>query len=404
MTTAAPPSSRLMRRLRRLPRELLVLIVGLALLLVAARIALPYLLLRLVNDRLTRIDGYAGQVSDISVSVLRGAYTMNGISIYREKGVTRVPFFVARRLDFSLAWRELFHGRVVSQIYLDHAQLHLAKQGVEPAGHGPRPRSKPARLSEDLGHRERRQWQQTINALFPIAITFLDARNSFVSYQDYTRQPHVDLFIKNLHLVASGLRNRPSDTGTSLPASIRATGTTIGGGTVVLTSALEPLAAHPHFQLTIELANVQMRALNDSLRAIAHVDVSAGTFSMVADMAAKDGAFEGYVKPFFNNLKFTGPQDESKPVLDRVWEHIVAGLAWLVKNRPHNDLATKIPFQGRFGAEKVGLWDTIANLFRNGFVQAFLPQLDQHIRPAQVPQDVLKGKNPAARAARTGAG
>ncbi|MDO8541759.1 MAG: hypothetical protein Q7S40_15085 [Opitutaceae bacterium] len=32
-------------------------------------------------------------------------------------------------------------------------------------------------------------------------------------------------------------------------------------------------------------------------------------------------------------------------------------------------MATRIPFEGRFGDSKVGLFATIANLFRHGFIR-----------------------------------
>ena len=43
--------------------------------------------------------------------------------------------------------------------------------------------------------------------------------------------------------------------------------------------------------------------------------------------------------------------------------------------------------EGRFGDPKIGLWTTIANTFRHGFVQAFNPTVEGSVRAANVRPD-----------------
>ena len=124
--------------------------------------------------------------------------------------------------------------------------------------------------------------------------------------------------------------------------------------------------------------------LNESLKAYANVDVSRGTFQLAAEMAGKDGGFQGYVKPFFEDLDFNNIEDKNKGVFTRVWENIVQGLAWLVKNKARDQVATRIPFQGRFGDPQVGLWATVSNLFRHGFIRAFNPTIEGSVHAENV--------------------
>ncbi len=77
-------------------------------------------------------------------------------------------------------------------------------------------------------------------------------------------------------------------------------------------------------------------------------------------------------------------------MLTRIWGKAVQGLAWLVKNKERDQLATRIPFQGRFGDPEVGLFTTIANLFRHGFVRAFNPTVEGSIDPGNI---LLSGKS-----------
>ena len=362
----SPPA--LVHRVRSWPRRTAITIGIIALVLIAARIALPYVVKDLVNDRLSSIPGYVGHVEDIGIALIRGAYTLEGIAIYKVDGAAREPFFLAKRIDFSVAWRALFRGQMVSDIHVDDMNLTFVAAETD------------AQSQKDID----RRWQEVVEDLFPLEITHLEVKNGMVRYKDQTRQPPVDLFVQNAQLVATGLRNRARGDQEEFPAEITLIGETLGGGTLNMSIAAEPLAAQPHFHLSAKLENVNLPDLNESLRAYANVDVGRGIFQMAAEMAGKDGGFQGYVKPFFENLDFNSLEDKRKNVFSRVWENIVGGLAWLVKNKPRDQVGTRIPFQGRFGDPQVGLWATISNLFRHGFVRAFNPTVEGSVNPENV--------------------
>jgi len=358
--------SGLVHRVRRWPRRLVISLAVVALVLVGARIALPFVVKKQINARLAAIPGYGGSVEAVGISLVRGAYRLERIGIFKIDGAARDPFFSAQDIDFSIAWRELFRGRMVSDIYVQKPELTFVAAGDA--------------SQKDLD----RRWQEVIQDLFPLEITHLEVSEGMVRYQDLTKEPHVDVFIKNMHATAIGLRNRREESGEEFPAEILIEGDTIGGGKLRLFIAAEPLAEQPHFHLSATVDGVNLPDLNESMRAIANVDVSRGTFRLAAEMAGNDGGFQGYVKPFFEDLDFDSTEDKTKGVFDRLWENIVQGLAWVVKNKPRDQLATRIPFQGRFGDPKVGLWTTIANLFRHGFIRAFNPTVEGSLRAENV--------------------
>jgi len=142
----------------------------------------------------------------------------------------------------------------------------------------------------------------------------------------------------------------------------------------------EPLAAQPHFHLSMNLDNVNLPALNETLMAYAGVDVGRGTFRMAAEMAGHEGGFQGYVKPFFENLDFKNVADKDKGLGSRIWEHLVQVFSWVVKNKARDQVGTRIPFEGRFGDPKVGFWVTVRNLFHHGFIRAFNPTVEGSIQ------------------------
>jgi len=350
------------------------------LLLVAVRVALPYVLRELINRRLNAIPDYGGQVAEVGVSLYRGAYQLQGMQIVKRNGAVKEPFFLARNIDFSLAWRELVHGKVVSDIYLDHAVLNFVK--------GPTDES--SQLAVD------RRWQDVINDIFPISITFLKITDGQLRYVDATSKPLVDVRVAHLLAVATGLRNRPAEKGEEFPAALDLLGETIGGGNLHIAAQAEPLALKPHFLLKFELDEVSLPALNEFLRAYGGIDVSGGTFKGYLEMIARDGHFSGYFKPFFQHVNFSPKPGEERPLGQKIWETLVRTFALIFKNHHKDQVATRMPFSGEFGSMNVGIWQTFVNLLRNAFIQALPEKLDSKPAPAAVPVAPQKPEAPAA--------
>ena len=359
----------LVERVRRWPRRVLITIVTIVVVLFAIRLALPHVICNQINARLKDIPGYKGHVDHVVLHVWRGAYTLSGISIFKENGHQEDPFFLAKHIDFSLSWSDLFHGKIVSRILVDHGELTVVK--------GPTPETS----QKDTDKR----WQSVVEDIFPIDIQHFEIRHGLVRYIDDTRNPRVDFFIKNMEAVATGLRNRPDETKEEFPAKIQVEGDSLGAGKLSLLVDAEPLAAKPHFHLSLKLTHVNLPALNDSMKSVANVEVEKGTFDLVLEMAGRDGAFQGYLKPFFNDLNFKTREDKKGSLGAHLWEKLVSGLAWLVKNKPRDQVATRIPFQGEFGDSQVGMWATVRNLFRHGFIRAFNPVVEGSVDPDKVP-------------------
>ncbi|MGC4073383.1 MAG: DUF748 domain-containing protein [Nibricoccus sp.] len=332
--------------------------------LVAVRVSLSYAIKALINQRLEKIPEYAGHVEDIDLAVWRGAYQLEGVEILKTTGQTREPFFKAEKIDFSLAWRDLFRGRFVGDFALEKGELVVVN--------GPTEESSQKEVVD-------KRWQDAIGDIFPIEITRLEIKDSRVRFVDNNADPKVDIELDGLQVVAKGLRNRPSEKRGPLPAEIELTAKTIGSGDLRVFGGLDVLAEQPRFKLNLELVNVDLTALNDFLLAYGNVDVASGDFQLFLEVAAADGKYEGYVKPFFDHLDFKNVEDKSKPVTQRLWENIVSGLSKLLKNKPRDQVATRIPFSGEFGKTDVGILATIGNLIRHGFGRALSERLEGEI-------------------------
>lgn len=332
--------------------------------LLAVRLYLPVFLQRAINARLAQIPDYTGRVEAVDVSLLRGAYTMRGLRIEKRNADTARAFFAVDRLDFSLAWRELLHGRVVSEIQAERPNLNFVLAGT------------PQRSQADLDGR----WQDLMHSLFPLEITHLDITGGELHFATPDRAPPVDIFITDLRVKAQGLRNRPDPAGGEFPATLIIDGATPGRGRLALSAQLEPLAVQPHFHLLLKVDDLALPAINQFLLAYGNVDVSSGTFTGYLEMTSRQGRFNGYLKPFFADLVFRSAGDGDRSLFARLWESIVAGLARLGKNDDTQQVALRIPFSGDFSDTSVGLWSSLRTLLRNGFIQALQEGLDGHPR------------------------
>jgi len=328
MSPQHEPASRAPRKLRPWHRLTLIVLLSLAAVLLVARLAAPYYVRHAIDRRLSQIVKSDNRVVE--------------------------PFFSADRIDFSIAWAEILRGRLVSQIYIKNGRLTFLR-GAD---------AESSQLAAD------KRWQEVINDLFPIDITYLEIRGGVLRFVDTTHTPRVDVAIRDLKVVATGLQNRPADEGDAFPAKFDISGVTIGDGQFRLFAKAEPLADKPHFQMAMELKKVSLPALNDFLKAYAHVEVSKGKFEIFAQMSMANEHYEGYVKPFIADLSFDDLADEEKYIGHRVWKAVVEEVASLATNRDSKLVATRIPFSGEANSLHIHAWKSIENGLHHGFVKA----------------------------------
>jgi hypothetical protein len=98
----------------------------------------------------------------------------------------------------------------------------------------------------------------------------------------------------------------------------------------------------------------------------------------------------------FKNLKvFKWEKERQKDALQIFWQAIVGTVATLLKNHPHDQLATKVPITGAFNQSDVHLWPTIQTLLRNAFIRALVPQPDQTVKIEDAKAVEPNGTGPA---------
>ena len=328
----------------------------------ALHLALPTLVQRYVNNKLDELPEYDGQIGDVDIHLIRGAYSIDDVEIFKTTGSVSVPFFAAEKVDFSMEWREILHRSLVGEIHVYGCGLNFVKAETK----------EQSQISID------KTWLDVVQDLFPFRINKFQIHDGGVWFHDVGTEPKVDVYLTNLVVICTNLYNTRS-LSTELPADFRASGTTLGGGQLDIHVKLDPLADAPRFDLELALEDVNLLALNELLEAYGNFNVKRGTFEVFAEIAGAEGNFDGYVKPFFEDLDVFELKEDSDNPFKLAWQAIVAGAVKIFKNHPQDQVATKIPVSGTFEKTNVQIWTTVVNVLRNAFVEAFKTNIDESV-------------------------
>ena len=164
------------------------------------------------------------------------------------------------------------------------------------------------------------------------------------------------------------------------PAKIRLTGLFMGSGETAVTGTFRSDVDGPDFDLNVRIVDTDLRSMNDILRAYGKFDVVAGYFSLESELAVKNKAINGYIKPFFRNLDvYDKRQDKEKGAFRKLYEGLVGGVAKLLENFPRDEVATKAEIKGRIDNPQTSTLQVIVRLVQNAFFQAILPGFDREV-------------------------
>ena len=331
-------------------------------LLIIGRILLPYFLERYVNKTLDAIPGYTGYVKDIDVALFRGAYVIEGLILRKEASKSETPMLDFKKSDISIEWKSLFKGKIVSEVILHNPKFnYIFEDQTAPSEEDPK--------AED--------WTKALTDLVPIDINHLGAHNGEANFVQLSASPDISLFLKNINLQATNLSN-VVNTEQKLPSNLQATAVSFGGGNVRLNGNLNLLKEIPDMDLNFSLEKANVTALNDLAKNYMGVDFESGTFELFIEAAIADGYLKGYLKPMFINTKLLGEENDGG-FFEKLWEGFVGVFKFLFKNQGTDTLATKAPIEGDLNNVDTGIWQTILNIFKNAWIEAFSGQVDQNI-------------------------
>lgn len=321
---------------------------------------MPFFVKNYVNGVLADIPGYYGEVADIDIALIRGAYVINGLYLNKVDAGSQVPYLDFEKTDISVDWKALLKGKIVSGIIMTRPSFIYVFEDQQ-KGEEPDP--------------EFEDWTKALTDLVPIDINHLEIIDGKAAFVELTADPNIDLNLHNIHLNATNLQNVVQKERT-LPSEIYGTAVSIGNGTVKLNGKMNLVKEIPDMDISFSLENADATALNDFTNHYAEIDFEEGNFNLYSEVAIADGFLTGYFKPLLKDSKLIGKDDG---FLATLWEGFVGFFKFILKNQKNDTLATKIPIEGDLNNVQSKVWPTIFNIFKNAWISGFQGVIDGEI-------------------------
>jgi hypothetical protein len=336
--------------------------------LVVARLALPYVVKSYLNQRMDRMGDYHGQLADVGIHLWRGAYSIEQLKVVKVSGKVPVPLFEAAHTDIAISWRALSHGRLRGKVAFTRAALNFVDGNGDASGQSGKGVN----------------WRDQLQMLVPIRLDELAVHDSTVTFHNFSSHPRVDMKMTDVNGTVVNLTNADRREGRRV-ATLQATAKVLQDAPLQLKANIDPLDRNGDFMLELRITDIQLTRLNDFARAYAKLDFAGGSGDFVMQLEARNGQLDGYAKPLLHEVEiFSWKQDVEegkKNPLRVAWEAVAQGVTSLFKNQAKDLFATRVPISGRIDDRKLGTWAAIVGVLRNAFVKAYTPQLED-LKPA----------------------
>jgi hypothetical protein len=336
--------------------------------LIIGRLMLPYFVTRFVNKVLADIPGYAGSIDDVDISLLRGAYVIHELKLFKIEGDKRVPFIDIPATDLSIEWSALFKGSIVGEVIFENPKLNFIGGDKKNAQGETTNQS-----GEDV------DWTVPLKKLMPLQINRMEIVRGNVVFYDFTTKPEVNVYLNDLNMMATNLNNADKQEA-KLPSKVIASASSIGNGKLSIDMNINVLKQIPDLDMDMKFENISMPALNEFFQAYSKVDIEKGAFNLYSEMIVDNGVLDGYVKPLATDVKVVNWQNDKEKPLNLAWQSVVGFFVEVFENQRKDQFATKVPLTGDFNNVKTEFWPTLWNIFRNGFIKAFERNTDNTIK------------------------
>ena len=329
---------------------------------VVVALLLPFCVKAILNRALTKMDGYTGHIEQLRINLLKSKISLHNISIIPNTEDAR-PVGLVHMVLIVFKWKQLWRRILDLNIVVDNPQLFLVaeKPSIEEEG------STQVQELPDL--------KNAIEKLMSFLIT-VEVRHGQIRYVNSHSRPSLQIDATELNLSIQDLSNRPA---LGKYCSIEGA-CSVYEGTAIMKATLLPLEPTLTLDLKLQLKSINLVMLNDFFRTYLRVDISRGTLNLYSEVAVADNYFKGYLKPVLKDMNFISSADKADTILQKIWERIVAGFYNVLENKLNDQVATKIPIDGRLDDPHVRWGVAIIGILRNAFVKALTPSFDNVIR------------------------
>lgn len=327
-------------------------------LLIIIKFFIPIAMRIYINDSIKKDPDYSGSVHSVSLHILRPGVSLIGLHL-EGRATTDKPILNIRQINLNLNITDLFKGHLLMRVSLNTPTLYFIV--LKPSKTQAPP---PTYI-----------WQAARAQILPIPVNDVFIHKGGLHYIDRTADPAFDLKVTKIEAKLKDLQAIPSEQ-KPLPTTLEVSAETIGNAEAKTAIQFNPHAKTPTFALKFSLAHLQLNQINSFLEAYTDLHAAQGEFSLLLSAEAANGKLSGYAKPFFTNVKLVVPPKHQGNPIKHLYKAVAQWLAETLKNNDTQHVATKVNFGGPINDPDASLWSTVANLLRNAFLEALLPQFE----------------------------
>lgn len=323
-----------------------ILLFSLLALFFIGRATLPVFLLKKTNQYLSEFHpAYKLELKDLDISFLRGAYRFEKIS-GKLKDKSQKEFLHIDEVDVSVAWREIFRGKIVTDIIVENADFVVIKEIKKLST--PKDKTKEAK-----------------DTLFPLKIEKVELRNSSLTLDQYEdidgkgkmRVSDINGFAENL---------KPDEKSPLSPFNLKAK--ILETSNVSFDGHLKLLEKPMSWDVDAVAKGVDLPKFNPILKDKLPLTITSGTLELYSEIKSKNGNVQGYVKPFMNNLDIIKNEGEDFKGVKHFGIEILTAVGNLIlrDESKKRSIATKVDFtyDGKF---KVNTGKAVTRALKHSF-------------------------------------
>lgn len=323
----------------------LKLFLGILAILALIRVILPSVTKFAVNRYLENFSTtLTAHVSDIDMAIIKGSYTLEGISAHIKKNDKK--FLSIATVNTSLSWEELMNGLISSKVLIKNLEMNVTP-GLMPA------------IKEHLASLDKTEKKEKNRVRIPR----LDLINSKVS-TDY-----IPSLTTKERILLSDLNARvtnliPDKNAPFSPFNIN--GTLIGSGRLKIEGEMSMSKEKNQWTMDTEILNFDLTTLNRFLKEQLPLTFTRGELDLYAEAKSEGQSIQGYFKPFITGLDVIKKDENFKGP-----KHWIIEIISAIGNttfKAQETMATRIPFtlDKEF---KVDGGETIGKMISHGFIQ-----------------------------------
>lgn len=313
--------------------------------LIVFRTILPSILLHQTNKYLSEFSPtYYLHMEDLDISIIRGAYRFEKV-IGKLKGDDKT-FLSISSVDVSIAWREIFQGRIVTDIVTDNLDFLFLKDMSK--------LSNPKKEAKDVK-----------DTLFPVSVESVDLRRAQIVFEEY---PSLDetsrLKIENIN----GQITNVTPTEKEQISAFNLSGSLQGSAATVFIGELNMFKKPILWDIDVEMKNFDLSKLNPVLIRKLPLTFTKGRLNLYAEAKNDNEKIKGYIKPFIKDIDVVANKEHFEGVKHFGIEILAALGNLILRDSENKTVATYVDFtyDGKFN---VDTGQGISKAIENGFSQ-----------------------------------